>query len=210
LAPVASLVLLVLCFALIPGQMRAQVIIDLPNKIPLLPNTAGQSFEVYLLNSGDPMEVNGMIFNIQVADGGPELGKTIRGPAITSVDIFTGTVFASNNDGPRDGVSIAPQLYMRQTMTLSDTVSLPHGESKVATVYLDTTGFDSGEFTLTLNTLNGPTRYTTLGDDFFPEFGDGGSVQLTVVPEPGVWAVASGIGLMLFAGLRKARGRRQS
>jgi hypothetical protein len=204
--PVVSLALLLGCLALAPGPLRAAIFIDLP-EITLLPNTAGQSLDVYVQNSGAPVQVTGIGLNIQVADGGPAAGGRISGPSIASVDIFTDTVFESNNNGLSGTGSIVPQVYERGTLTLSGTVSLPNGLSKIATVTLDTTAFSSGTFALTLDTLNGPTKYTTSDNDLFPTLIDG-SVTVTgaAVPDdlPGVWVFATVVTLLVLAGRPKA------
>lgn len=167
--------------------MQADVCIDVP-EIGLLPNTPSQRFDVHLWNGGEPIPVIGIGFNIQVADGGPLLGGKTNGPAITSVDIFTGTVFASNNNGLSGSGSIAPQLYERGTLTRSNTVSLPAGLSKVATVVLDTTGFSAGTYSLTLSTRNGRTKYPSLDDDVFPALLDG---SVTLGSAPSFTAIAA-------------------
>jgi len=183
------------------------IYIDLP-EITMLRNQPNQTFNVYLGNFDGPVLVNGIGFNIQVADGGPEVpGGSIRGPAITSVDLFTGTVFASpHNNGISGSGRIVPQVHERGTMTewTEDglaTVSLQSG-FKVATVTLDTTGVYSGIFVLTLNTLNGPTKFTTVGEDLFPTLLDG---SVTIVPEPRAWGFAAGVAAMAMAGLRMVR-----
>jgi hypothetical protein len=177
---VARLGLLSAGLAWIAIPLSAAVTIVLP-EIILLPDQAGQSFAVYVENTGDPLAANGIGLNVQVADGGPAAGGTIRGPAITAVDLLTGTIFATNNNGPSGIGSITPQVYVGGTLSSSGTVSLPNGRSKVATITLDTTGFSSGTFAITLRTLNGPTKYTTSGDDYYPTLIDG---QVTVGARP--------------------------
>jgi hypothetical protein len=171
---------IVACWMALSGSWPAGVLIDLP-EISLLPNTTNQSLDVLVENSGDPLRVTGIGFNLQVADGGPAAGGLILGPAITSVDLMSGTIFASNNIGLSGSGSIVPQIYERGTLTASGSVSLPSGRSKLATIILDTTGFSSGTYVLTLNTLNGPTKYTTLGSDYFPVLVEG---SLTVGLHP--------------------------
>ncbi len=174
---------LIVCLAWMAAGSRAAVTIDLP-EITLLPNTPGQAFDVFLLNEGESIQVVGIGFNIQVADGGTPAGGNTNGPAIAFVDIFTGTVFATNNNGPSGGGSIVPQVYERGTMTRRDTtVTIEKGTSKVATVTLDTTGFSSGTFPLTLKTRNGPAKYLGLSGDLFPALFDG---SLTVAARPSI------------------------
>lgn len=191
-----------------PAMGQLVLSIDLP-EIGMLPNQANQTFDVYLGDVNGAVLVNGIAFNIQVADGGPEVpGGTTRGPAITAVDLFTGTVFAApHNNGNSGSGQIVPQVYERGTMTewTADglaTASLQSG-FKVATVTLDTTGMNSGTFELTLNTLNGPTKYTTLGEDLYPALFDG---SVTIVPEPRVYGFAMSAALVAFSAFRAVRG----
>ena len=188
------------------------IYIDLPEVI-MLPNQPNQTFDVYLGDFEGTFLVNGIGFNIQVADGGPEVpGGSIRGPAITAVDLFTGTVFASpHNNGNSGSGQIVPQVYERGTMTEWTpqglaTVSLQSG-FKVATVTLDTTGVNSGLFVLTLNTLNGPTKYTTLGLDLHLALFDG---SVSIMPEPVLSGLVMGTALGAFAGFCAVRRRRQT
>ncbi len=198
--------LLVGCLAWMTGPLRAQLRIDLP-EVSMLPDKANQSFPVYLGPLAEPVLVNGIGFNIQVADGGPDAGGVIDGPTIAFVDIFTGTAFESNNNGSSGSGQIVPQVYERGTLTHPDKspeVTLQSG-ARIATVTLDTTGLSPGTYKLTLNTLNGPTKFTTLGEDQIPLLIDG---TVTIVPEPGVWGIATAAALLLFTGARIVRGRR--
>ncbi len=179
--------------------------IDLP-ELNLNPNEANQSFDITIANGGAALAVTGIGFNIQVADGGPSIPApntgTIDGPEITAVDVFTGTAFASNNNGPGGtGGIVGGQFFERTTLTSSGTVEIPSGTSKIATVTFDTTGFFNGTFDLTMNTLNGPTKFTTTGGDEIPTLLNG---SLTIVPEPGTTALWASLGL---AGLVAARRR---
>jgi len=181
----AVLVLLISGVVGMAPKGGAAVTIDMP-EVLLAPNQAGQTFEVHAVNHGDPVPVTGIGFNVQVADGGVPAGGRIQGPAITSVDVVTGTVFASNNNGPSGAGSMVPQVYERGTLTSSGSVNLPSGISKVATVVLDTTGFDSGTFTLTLNTVNDRTHYTTLSGNLRPLLIDG---AVTIASPPRVMRI---------------------
>jgi len=138
-------------------------VIDVGHHV-LLPDTPGQTFQVSV-TGGDL--VQGLNFNLQVADGGPEWGGVIDGPAIEALDILTGTIFDGNNTGtvdldggPPSGSDIAPQYEGRSTTT--DSGSVP-ASGLLATVTIDTTGFSSGTWDLFLsNTLNGPTDFAGL------------------------------------------------
>ncbi len=177
---------------------HAAVIVDLPD-LNLIPNTAGQSFELTVSNDGGGVDVTGIQLNLQVADGGAEAGGSTDGPSITAVDIFTGTIFENNNNGLTGGIAV-PQIFAGGTLTSSGTVQIPNGSSTLASVTFDTTGFSSGIFTYTVeNTLNGSMKYTTSGADLFPTFGSG-SLTVSPVPEPST--VFGAIACLTFVGFR--------
>ena len=118
-----------------------------------LPNMPNQTVQIHV-TGGRPIE--GLNFNAQIGDGGPAVGGT-AGPVITAVDLETG-IFAGNNDGQVDLGSI-PQLAMYSITTSSGSVV---ADGLLATLTIDTTGFDIGEgpWVLALgNTLNGSTDF---------------------------------------------------
>jgi VCBS repeat-containing protein len=126
----------------------------------LLPNTPGQQIQIYV-TGGD--EVQGLNFNVQVEDGGPELadyGGTIDGPALTTIDVESGTIFEGNTLGatnPEPPFDI-PQWEGRYITTEIGTVI---ADGLLATITVDTTGFTEGSFSLILGdeNLNGPTDF---------------------------------------------------
>ena len=110
--------------------------------------------------------MQGLNFNIQVADGGPSAGGTLPAPVITDVDILTATIFAATNTGLRTdaddpaGADPVPQHEYRGTTTAAGTVS---AEGLLATVTIDTTGFERGSWSLMMsNTINGSTDFAGL------------------------------------------------
>lgn len=116
----------------------AALVIDV-GEHDLLPNTPGQAVFIFV-RGGDP--VQGVNLNAQVEDGGTELaafGGSIDGPAISNVDIITGTIFAGNNNGPVNpelafGVDFR-QLELRTTTTAAGTVA---ADGLLATLIIDT------------------------------------------------------------------------
>jgi len=129
----------------------------------LLPNTPSQTVRLFV-SGGDA--VQGLNFNLQVADGGPEVpGGSIDGPAITDVDILTATIFDGNNTGAQDVLQDLgldyPQAAVYTTTTLSGTVA---ADGLLATVTIDTTGFYYGTWDLRMeDTFNGPTDFAGIG-----------------------------------------------
>lgn len=181
-------------------SLNGQALVISPGNIDLQPDAAGQNVDIFVQNSGTPAAVTGVQLNIQVGDGGPAAGGTL-GPSITAVDVITGTIFESNNNGLGGTGSVTTQIFDRATGTSSGTVNIPTSPpSKIATVTFDTTGFMEGTFALTLNTLNGPTFYTTTGPNLTPTLTDG---TLTIIPEPHETAMFAGLIVFAFAILRR-------
>ena len=90
----------------------------------------------------------------------------LSAPVITDVDIVTATVFAVTNTGLRTdaddpaGTDPVPQHEYRGTTTAAGTVS---AEGLLATVTIDTTGFERGSWSLVMsNTVNGSTDFAGL------------------------------------------------
>lgn len=135
--------------------------------IELEPNKPGQIAEIYV-TGGDAVRVLELF--VQVGNGGPELeltaedfrlspGAGIPGPAITAVDLLTGTVFATNNLGqqnPIDAPIDFPQLAAAYTQVSSGTVV---AEGLLARLSIDTTGFASGTFALSLTAYGVTTEF---------------------------------------------------
>ena len=137
----------------------------------VLPNTPNQPVQIYV--SGVPA-VAGLNLNAQIGDG-----WAIGTPVFSGVNLTSGTLFASNNSGASDIGSI-PGLAMYSILTNSG--SIPGGSGLLATLYVDTTGLDSGTFARSLgDTLNGPTTFLSESGEV-PIIITNGS--LTVVPEP--------------------------
>jgi hypothetical protein len=143
------------------------------------PNTPGQTIPIYV-SGGWP--VQGLNFNIQVADGGPSAGGVLSAPVITDVDILTATIFAATNTGlrtdmdPPAGADPVPQHEYRGTTTAAGTVS---AEGLLATVTIDTTGFERGSWSLVMsNTVNGSTDFAGLAS----------TIVEGVIILPGTWS----------------------
>ena len=82
--------------------------------------------------------MDGVEFFLQVADGGPEGGGSVDGPAITDVDILAGTIFDGNSTGEAGGGQLVRQFWQSGTTTDSGTVI---ANGLLATATIDTTGF---------------------------------------------------------------------
>jgi len=151
----------------------------------LLADAPNQQVRLFVTGGDD---VQGVDLFIQVADGGPEApGGTIDGPAITQVDLFSGTIFAGNNTGEAGG-SVVPQFWYSGTTTQSETVA---ADGLLATVTIDTSGFSASApyqpFDLKL-------ADTLMGDTWFPRFATdvtNGRLLLKEQPTAVIGALAS-------------------
>ena len=152
------------------GELQAQDNVTVAVEQPVT-NQPSINVGIHNLNADMPHQIiqidiagvdvaQGVNFNIQVADGGPEAGGSILGPKITRIDIVGETlggltIFTGNNTGQTDTL-VLPQIWESTTTTSSETVT-PNGV--LGFVEIDTTGFfNSAIFDLIMsNTLNYPT-----------------------------------------------------
>lgn len=154
----------------------------------LLPDRAGQEIYIYVTGA-DP--VQGLEFNARIGDG-------IAGPTFENVDILTGTIFESNNQGVFPGSYIDPRdAYQGTTTPNGITVA---ADGLLATITLDTTGlglFGREEYDLSLiYTPEGRTNFAGV----YVEITDG----VLIIPEPTSLAI-----MLLGAGLILRRRQRR-
>ncbi|MFC1757753.1 tandem-95 repeat protein [Planctomycetota bacterium] len=121
-------------------------------EVNLRPNLPGQHVPIFV--SGGHL-VSGIDFFAIVGDGGPErtslgLEAGRDGPAITSVDLKTGTIFSSVPDVARDLGSL-PQIA-NWTLSLADGGSVA-ADGLLATITVDTTGFLDGTWDFQLDNV---------------------------------------------------------
>jgi len=181
----------------------------------LQPEMADQKIPI-LVSGG--LEVEGVNFYIQVADGGPEAADFgfidppgISGPHITDVDLITGTIFAPNNAGhiPGGGSPEIPQFFDCSILTADGPVDT---DGLLATVTIDTTGFSGGRWDLFVddNTIETkPTHFIALevGGEVVEVTPDSNIGSITVIPEPSTFGLlAAGLALPLVRRLRRKKG----
>lgn len=173
----------------------------------LVENTPNQMVQIFV--SGG-QSVQGLDFSVQVADGGTSLGGTIVAPKITNVDIFSGTIFAGNNNPSIPGISSNGQYALATTTTAAGTVP---ADGLLATLTFDTTGFFATgpvtTFDLKLANLNGGATDTDFA--IIPASITNGSIHITAAaPEPGslVLLLCGGAGFFLV--LRRKRAQEPS
>lgn len=125
----------VLALLLVVPSLGASIVVG---KNPLLPNMADQKVDIFI--TGGDVEIAGMQFRVQIADGYPGNPPsfpfgTIDGPNITSVDALTGTLFQG---GHSDAIFSGEQAWEELPLTASGTVP---ANGKLATIRIDTRGF---------------------------------------------------------------------
>ena len=150
-------------------------------------NTSGQLVELFV-TGGDL--VDGLDLILEVGDG-------TEGPLITSVDLKTGTIFAS---AEYIETAVVPPPG-RLTRTTVDGVTDVAATGKVANVTFDTTGIEPGDYPFELVAVipEVDTFSTTFLRNGAPVETTLVSGTLTVLPEP------SALGFLGIAGLLLAR-----
>jgi len=181
---------------------QAAVILDVDVGNPSLAgNTAGQTFDLYIVNNGDTLQAQGLTFRLEILGG--------SGLSISSLDLVTGTPWAGQL-GSVTIVNSLPQLW--EVNVLSDFFSNKYAElgasssTKLGTITFDTAGLGTGPWTLVFD----GTKYNPLGNpgnEIFPTF-TGGQITLTPVPEPVHVALPIFGGLaVVIGGVRRWRHR---
>ncbi|MCI0535247.1 MAG: hypothetical protein L0Z50_08465 [Verrucomicrobiales bacterium] len=163
----------------------------------LLPETAGQQINIYV-TGGAP--VQGLNFNVQVADGFPDsapgFAGVIDGPNITDVDVTgAGTIFFGNSN-PMSTIRNDEQVWSVSTTTAAGTVN---ASGLLGIVTVSTVGWSSGTWDFALqNTQEDAT-------DFAPTAATITDGSITIVPEPRSGVVVASLLLATAWFLRRAR-----
>ncbi|MCH8044616.1 MAG: tandem-95 repeat protein [Planctomycetes bacterium] len=128
------------------GEMPTIVV----GQYTLVADTPNQQIEIFV--SGG-QSVAGVNLVAQVGDGGPELVNSglpagTDGPAITSVDLKTGTIFAAL-DVSQFGLLSLPQVHFSSLGIESQNTTVS-ADGLLATLSIDTTGIFGGSFQLLL------------------------------------------------------------
>jgi hypothetical protein len=125
------------------------LVITVGNHI-LIPDVPGQTVQAFV-SGGD--EVAGVNLFVQVGDGGPELADYglppgTDGPAISAVDLKTGTIFDGTPDSQFEVGSI-PQV-VNYGFVISEPDATVSAEGVLVTLTIDMSGFSSGSWELLL------------------------------------------------------------
>jgi len=197
-------ILVALALALVAGTAQGNLLIEV-GQIPLLPNQAGQKVNVFVYSDA-PDSTQGLVFNVQLGDGGPLLGGVDVTPLIVTVNaVGPGTLFEFNHNPPFNE-SFPPSFAWTSFADEAGVVPIPVGPSLLGVLTFDTTGFGPG-YSTTLKLGDTANGDTSLAGPPNP----GGPVLLlpltihngliTIVPEPSTVTLAA-LGLIGFAGWR--------
>ena len=142
-----------------------------------------------------------------IGDGGPAAGSGVVVPLITGYDLHSGTPFASNFQ-PEVTTSGGDGVIQAYISTATGSVSIAPGIMPIATLTIDTTGFQVGDdpwiLALQSFTMGISSQLVRLGEPVAAELLSG-EMTLAAVPEPAPMAVAAGLGLLGFALWRRHR-----
>ncbi len=154
----------------------------------LIANTPNQTIGI-LVEGGEL--VSGLDLFVQVGDGGSELAllglpEGTDGPALTGVELVSGTIFEGVADVPTDiGSPLLDQVAIYTLALLGVPSSVP-ASGTLATLMVDTTGFSEGTWTLQLSdVLPFPELFGPFTTNFAGQPADSivnGSI--TIVPPP--------------------------
>jgi len=187
---------------------KGQVVLTV-GTIDVPAESAAYSIDLFVNNtSGAPVAVASLDFGIATAEAGPKIG---------TVDLLTGTVFASDNNGVfayvegDHGKGYALTEAPPSGPNPLGNIFLPTGLTKIATVSFNTVGISPGVYTLSLTGSGGslpdtdysiPSSFDPLGMSVF-----NGSLNVTAapVPEPEEMALGSVVALVAWGALRRFR-----
>lgn len=121
----------------------------------LAANTPGQQVQI-MVSGGE--QVSGLNLQVQVGDGGPELADFglapgVDGPAITAVDLTTGTIFAGVSEDEYSETGPRIPQYVCYSLAMTETGASVPATGLLATLTIDTTGFQGGTWDLRLGNV---------------------------------------------------------
>jgi hypothetical protein len=183
--------LIAILFWSLPASAATPVITT--STTTLQPDTADQTVQFYIAGTDS---IAGEDLNFQINDG-------LSGPTLSFVDIFTGSIFATNNTGnSQPGIytdgSWPNRIAVVQTTTSAGTVV---DNGLLATIKVSTVGLQSGTFHINLHgTHNGDSDLVLAnGTPFAPSYSN---PLFTIAPEPSSLAL-----LLVGAGVLALRRR---
>lgn len=179
----------------------------------LNPNEANQPVTIQVNNAGlTPVSVDTFTLFASIGEGGPSLGKPAV-PVITTADLHSGTAFSANFSAEIHQETLPSgfaMLYVT-TATSGTSVSIAPGLSTIATLTIDTTGFDATDGPWTFRLGMDVEGFGTLSSEYLRNTTPvaatltDGSISLAAVPEPSQVAFLAGVGLIGFGVWRRFR-----
>lgn len=192
---------------------KAQLVFD-AGFVSLQPNLSGQAIPFYIENQGQTdVQVGGLDLIIQIGDG---TQSNIRiqaagGSVPRPVDLITSTIFKDNNLGNFADSANKPQQQFWSTSYNGDEPIpvLQPGMNLIATVTFDTTGVQSGSWSLLFkNTGIGSTVVNDPNNPPGAVFVDINNGTVAIVPEVNAsLAVAGALLLLCVSKFFRAPGR---
>lgn len=166
--------------------------------VELLPNAAGQQVPFFVTGID---QVDGLELDLQIGDGGVDLGGSSQGPTITGIDLINGTIFENSSPNQADVVG-----FSRARQSTVDTASKITSDGLFATVTFDTTGVLPGDYPLLLTGVAGAFD-TTFFDGVSPVSATipNGVLSVTAIPEPGSFGLLAIVGLVGVSANRQRR-----
>jgi hypothetical protein len=149
--------------------------------IDLVAETANQSVQIFGSGIVADGGADGFELDVQIGDGGGVIGGTDTAPAISSIDLISGTIWESSGPNQTD-VEVNPLL--RQSIV--DTSSLVSMDGLLGTIEFDTRGFGTGEIAFLLTGVANGAADTKLtqGVNSLTTIAPNGVIRITAVPEP--------------------------
>jgi hypothetical protein len=171
--------------------------------ISLQPNQAGQivEFQLTVTNPTAVNSINGFEFNIQVGDGGADLGGSDLGPVITGINLVGGTIWATATS-PTQANVVEFDLARQSSVDFATPIALT-GTPIIARVEFSTLGIGPNS--------TAPLLLTGVAGSFDTKLFAGASeVPLTItngfvttVPEPASLAMVAVAAVALTARRRR-------
>lgn len=202
--------LLCLLWMLMPGAVRAQLIMDFaPDPDGALTiSESSPGVILTLFNSGsEALSLGGVNFFLKIGGGlqGPTLSTTAPPELTAGVDLLTGTPFTAALAGQ---LPISTADFGPRSQAWSATLVPPSSLGAGQTVRLATLTFNSfpaGSYPLDFTGTTFPWYNTVSGEVNNHPVLLPADAELTAVPEPVRAALATGLGLLAIAGWRRVR-----
>lgn len=160
--------------------------------IDLLPNTSNQTVQLFATGVAGEGGTDVFEFNVQIGDGGVDLGGSDAGPVFGSIDLITGTVWDGNGATQTDVVQFP---LARQSVVDAATDVLADG--LIGTIEIDTTGIFTGLVDFRVNGVAGSFDSTFFRDGVaLDTTSTNGTLRIGAVPEPSTLFMLMSIGLI--------------